>query len=300
MSAPPFSFVVRRPAPPLSDHVDVLWHAQGRIGYARDHILPTGYAVLVVNLGSPIRTTGASGDEVLQRRAWVCGVQTGAMLNEPQAETHALGVAFAPHAAHAVLGVPLVELTDRVVALEDVWGAAGRELRERVGQERTAATRLAAAEAWLRARLLDDGMPRGLHAALRRLCGVPPLSIRTLCREVGVSHKHFIDRCKRFVGLPPQQVIRIQRLNRTLEAIDPQRPIDWAGLAVTHGYCDQPHLVREFGRLAGFTPGEYLARRLAVFGPGLRAGQEPSFVPIARPVNPIQYAGVPAGQDPPR
>ncbi len=279
MSAPPFSFVAHRPAAPLSESVELLWHAKGRIGYTRDLILPTGQAVLVLNLGEPIRTAGASGDSTVQRRAWVCGIQAGSMINEPQASTHALGVIFRPHRAHAVLGVPLHELTDRVVALDDVWGAQAQQLRQCVGEQRSIRARLRVAEAWLRRRLVETPV-RGLDLALRQLCGVPPRSVRQLCREVGVSHKHFIDRCRRFVGLPPQQVIRVQRLVRTLAAIDPQGPPRWAQLAAAQGYCDQPHLVREFRRLAGLTPSDYLARRLAVFGPELRAGQDPSFVPV--------------------
>lgn len=281
MTAPPFSFLVHRPAAPLRQHVEVLWHAEGRIGHAYEHILPTSSAVLVVNLGPPIRTAGAIGDVALQRRAWVCGMQTGAMLNEPLERTHALGVVFRPHRAHAVLGLPLSELTDRVVALDDVWGRAADELRERIGVQSTAQARVRVAEAWLRDRLVPRATTPGLDVALRQLCGVPPRSIRELCREVGVSHKHFIDRCKRFVGLPPRQVVRVQRLSRTLAAIDPQRPVRWADLAATQGYCDQSHLVREFKRLGGLTPSDYLARRLAVFGPELRAGQNPAFVPFA-------------------
>ena len=277
---PPFSFVTHRPTGRLGEHVELLWHAQGQIGYSHEHILPTGAAVLVVNLGPPIRTAGARGDRAIQRRGWVCGVQAGAMHNEPLAQTHALGVIFAPHRAYAVLGLPLCEVSDRVVALDQIWGRAADDLRERVGAERTALARLRAAEAWLQGRVEAEPVPRALDAALRRLCGSPPRSIRALCREVGVSHKHFIDRCRRFVGLPPQQIIRIQRFGRTLAAIDPQGPVRWADLAVAQGFCDQSHLSREFRRLAGLSPGEYLSRRRAVFGPQLRAGHNPAFVPF--------------------
>lgn len=278
-SRPPFSFVVRRPSPPLRDHVDLLWHARGRIAHTRDHILPTGFAVLLVNLGAPIRTVDARGEHAIGRDAWVCGVQTSAMLNEPLAETQVLGVGFRPNGAHAVLGIPLAELTDRVVALEDLWGAAARELRQRLGELESTQGRLALAEGLVK-RLSGSSPPQGFDRALRGLCGIPPRSIREICAEVGVSHKHFIDRCRRFVGLPPQQIIRIQRLRATLRAIDPRTRVDWAGLAARCGYCDQSHLVQEFGRLAAITPSEYLERRREVFGPELMPGQDPAFVPI--------------------
>lgn len=280
--APPFSFIVRRPTAPLSLHVDAIWHAKGRIDYDGEHILPTGHAVLLINLGSPIRTVDGKGNDRDQCRAWVCGVHSRAMLNQPRAETHALGVAFRPYGAHAVLGVPLVELADRVVGLEDLWGSAARELREEIGHHEDPQVRIAVAQSWLTRRLVEPGLPRGLAPALELLCGEPPRSVRELSEQLGISHKHLIDRCRRFIGLPPQQIIRVHRLGRALRAIDPQRPADWARLAVEHGYCDQSHLVREFRRLAGLTPGEYVARRLAAYGPSLRKGQDPAFVPNVR------------------
>ena len=74
----------QRPAPPLSDYVESLWYARGRIDYGSEAILPTGNAVLLVNLGSPHRCQpGRETTPHLAREAWLCGVQTGAMINEP-------------------------------------------------------------------------------------------------------------------------------------------------------------------------------------------------------------------------
>jgi AraC-like DNA-binding protein len=37
-------------------------------------------------------------------------------------------------------------------------------------------------------------------------------------------------------------------------------PVDWAGLAVEHGFCDQSHLVHDFSSITGITPSAYRPR----------------------------------------
>jgi AraC-like DNA-binding protein len=39
--------------------------------------------------------------------------------------------------------------------------------------------------------------------------------------------------------------------------------VDWADLAVTCGYSDQPHLVHEFQAFSGMSPSAYLRHRTA-------------------------------------
>jgi hypothetical protein len=45
---------------------------------------------------------------------------------------HGIEVNLTPPGAHVLLGVPMHEVAGRCVALEDVLGAAGRELPERL------------------------------------------------------------------------------------------------------------------------------------------------------------------------
>jgi AraC-like DNA-binding protein len=50
-------------------------------------------------------------------------------------------------------------------------------------------------------------------------------------------------------------VIRFDRARRSLAArVAAGQPPDLAALAAECGYCDQAHLDREFGRLAGLAP----------------------------------------------
>jgi AraC-like DNA-binding protein len=35
--------------------------------------------------------------------------------------------------------------------------------------------------------------------------------------------------------------------------------VDWAGVALAGGYCDQAHLIHEFRNFSGLSPGAWLA-----------------------------------------
>jgi methylphosphotriester-DNA--protein-cysteine methyltransferase len=61
------------------------------------------------------------------------------------------------------------------------------------------------------------------------------------------------------VGLPPKALARVLRFQAVLHAVG-QGAGSWAGVALDHGYFDQPHLIRDFQELAGETPARLLAR----------------------------------------
>jgi methylphosphotriester-DNA--protein-cysteine methyltransferase len=65
------------------------------------------------------------------------------------------------------------------------------------------------------------------------------------------------------VGRPPKLFARLARFGRLLQRIDAAATIDWADLAVSTGYFDQPHFIGDFRQFAGVTPSAYLRHRTA-------------------------------------
>lgn len=85
------------------------------------------------------------------------------------------------------------------------------------------------------------------HAAAR--LGVPLRTLhRAVRREAGISLKRF--------ARVTRLLVAVTRADRTP---DPR----WAAIAADSGFCDQSHLVRECGALAGLPPGEIHRERRA-------------------------------------
>jgi len=173
-------------------------------------------------------------------------------------------VRLTPLGAHALFGLPMHELTNRVVELDDLLGPRANELVERMWErpgwdgpfellDNLIAKRVAEARkqspgvVWAWQRL------RATHGRAR---------VRALAEELGWSHRRLIARFREQVGMPPKTVGRILRFDRVARMLRDADELRLAEVAYDCGYYDQPHLNRDFRDLAGTTPREYMARRL--------------------------------------
>jgi AraC-like DNA-binding protein len=180
-------------------------------------------------------------------RLVVAGPATQAAMVDVPAGAASMGVRFKVGAAGAALGLPAGELIDASPALEDVWGAAGREIGERVGEAPTPAAQL-----------------RALATAVRERLAAPPddlvraAATGTARHELGIGDRHLRRRFGDAVGYGPKTLERILRFQRFLALAEAH---DWglARLAFEAGYADQAHLTRECTRLAGLPPAALLA-----------------------------------------
>jgi AraC-like DNA-binding protein len=168
-----------------------------------------------------------------------------------------------PLGARALLGIPLIELRNRTVGLEELLGPAARRLAERLHAAGSSEQRFALLDEALAARAADAPPVRpDVGWAWRRLVETGgALEVRELARELGCSRRHLSGRFGQEVGLPPKRYARLLRFRRAVEALMRGGEQGLAEVAVACGYADQPHLNRDFRALAGTTPGALLAAR---------------------------------------
>jgi AraC-like DNA-binding protein len=162
--------------------------------------------------------------------------------------------------ARAVLGMPLVELRNRAVTVEDVWGAAGRRLVERLAETPAPAERRLLVESFIRRRAEHPVPPMVAAAAALVDRHAGRIGVVRLADELGCGRQHVHREVTRHLGLPPRTLARLTRFRSVLRAVRTgrdragKRAETWAGLAADFGYYDQAHLYREFRDLAGMTP----------------------------------------------
>jgi AraC-like DNA-binding protein len=228
--------------------------------------VPSGDVTLILSPDTELTLPDPSAPDgpPLRRVSFLAGLHDAGALVDHPGRQHGIEVRLTPLGAHALLGWPMHELTNRVVALEDLIGPAAEEL----------VTRLWDADDWGRRFALLDSALGARAAAARRPS--PELAwawtrmratsgrtqIGVLARELGWSHRRLIARFREQIGLPPKtlgRVLRFERVSRLLRDTPEPR---LAEVALDCGYYDQAHLNRDFREFAGTTPGEYLARRL--------------------------------------
>lgn len=224
--------------------------------------VPTTQVPLIVNFGSPWRIAASrDGYDTATEDSFLAGLFDRSAWVEATGPAHCIQVDFTPIGAHLFLGIPMHELANRVVALDDVLPAKARGLTERLADAATWDARFALVDEVFAARLADARRPSPevvwAYRALERSGG--RVRVGALADRLGRSRRHLIARFREQVGLPPKTVARIFRFGRAVELL--RRGSGLAALAYECGYFDQAHLTRDFRQLAGTTPGE-LARRI--------------------------------------
>src|SRR5687768_8945788 len=127
---------------------------------------------------------------------------------------------FRPGAAAAFFRVPQHELFGATVPLGDlVPRAAVAETADRVREAKDHASRVAAFEAFLLARLDPARIDPLVAEAARRVASDPAgLRVAALARALGLSQDRLEKRFRRAVGTTPKQLASILRLRRAVEA----------------------------------------------------------------------------------
>jgi AraC-like DNA-binding protein len=220
--------------------------------------VPGGDVTLILSPGTRLRLPDG------RHSSFVAALHQSHTVVEHDGFQEGIQLRLTPLGAHALLGVPMHELTDRVVELEDLIGRGAGELIERVWDEPHWERRFAVLDGAIAARMAQARAPSAeLSWAWGRMrSSRGRANVGMLAAELGWSHRRLIARFRESIGLPPKalgRVLRFERASQLLRRIEEPR---LAEVAFECGYYDQAHLNRDFRQFAGTTPGEYLARRL--------------------------------------
>ncbi|WP_421925760.1 helix-turn-helix domain-containing protein [Neoaquamicrobium sediminum] len=170
-------------------------------------------------------------------------------------------ISFTPLGARRFFGLPMHELTSRMVTLGELGDRSIDRLRQQLGEEASWDRRLVIAERFAIDRLRNGPeLSRGTAWAYDRILATNGRAkVARLAAELDWSRKHLAARFHEEVGLPPKAVARIARFMRAQSLARARTESGWADIAAGCGYADQAHLARDFREFAGTTPSAWLA-----------------------------------------
>lgn len=229
-------------------------------GAERMRQYPHPRVVLIVTGADGLRVADAKSPErLLHVNSFVAGIHEHYSITESDRVSEGVQVNLEPLFARRLFRMPLSELANRVVELQDVVGAEAKTLREQ----------MAAAPCWdRRFDLLGNALQRRVADAptptreiawawsrIRRSGGT--VAISDLSDELGWSRKRLIAAFCDQVGVAPKTAARIVRFGRARELLSAGR--SWPDIVDGAGYYDQSHFIREFSEFSGATPTEFAA-----------------------------------------
>jgi AraC-like DNA-binding protein len=179
-----------------------------------------------------------------------------------QGPTRLVIIVFHPNGLNRLLNVPASELNDKVIPLTDLFDGAGLALQSAIAAADSLSIKTDHIEVFFRKmisdrRSADDPLVTSALNLIQRHRGV--LSIRELTGIIGCHSRQLERKFNTAIGLSPKHFCNIVRTISFVKSLQRATPKpNLTRSAYDSGYYDQAHLIREFRKITGLTPSQYL------------------------------------------
>jgi AraC-like DNA-binding protein len=207
---------------------------------------PGSHVVLLISFGEDWTI---DGDRFC---SFAGGLRNRQVATRHEGRSHGIHVDLEPPAARRILGLPMHELAERQVPLEEVLDEPF--LAERLHDVGQWESRFRLLDAVLTKRLSGPASGEIGWAWTRLVETHGAVPIADLTRELGWSRKRIVARFRDEIGLPPKQAAKLLRFERARALAESAARPDWAWIAREAGFYDQSHLINDFRSVTGRTP----------------------------------------------
>lgn len=243
--------------PPLDSLVRCFWFLRGCDPQPEPQVIVAdGRIEIILHLRDAFSRYDADGVARRQSSVLLSGQILSPLRVCANGETDIVGIRFRTAAASAVLRVPLPEITHRVDALSEVAPELGELLHAAAARHEDRSARVAALSDVLARRVVRAPDPLAA-AAIRSLDASHAPAVARIADRYGVSARTLERKVLDAAGLPPSSLRRVLRFRRAFRLLDQSPPGTWARAAVSTGYFDQAHMIRDFRQFAGVAPSEF-------------------------------------------
>jgi AraC-like DNA-binding protein len=251
-----------RPAPALRQYVDSYVGFDLRGLPTGVHCGPPSRALTaVISLSDPIEVAAGvdDGSPVTRFSSVAGGLMCRSVAIHHDGRQQGVQVSLTPLGARAVYGMPAAVLAHRLVPLDELLGALGVELVDRLRAATTWSARFTALDELLlravgRGAGGDPVRPEVAEAWRRLVAARGCVQVGAVAEELGWSRRHLTERFRGELGLSPKTLARVLRFEHAHELATAQHPPPWADVATISGYADQAHLVRDWREFTGRSP----------------------------------------------
>ena len=168
-----------------------------------------------------------------------------------------VGAFFRPGRVAPFLRVPISDLIDRAVSIDDVWGTASSRLPGELCELDEAARIDRLESVFLRRFARDRHRPGAIDVdrlAASIISRKGRVTVDAIARAAGVSRQHLAREFRERIGITTKPYSRLARFQSGLAYAGSRARVDWAGVALEMGYTDQSHMIAEFRKFSGLTP----------------------------------------------
>ncbi|WP_201747992.1 AraC family transcriptional regulator [Chitinophaga vietnamensis] len=175
-------------------------------------------------------------------------------------ETRLIIVVFQPDGINKLLGLPANELQDLFIRTEDVFGKDGSQLAMRLFEKNTTQEKVRILNTFfidlaVKQTLKTEALISPVLTFIFRNKGMMTMS--QLVKFTGYTERHLERKFLTSIGITPKKFINIVKLHNFLKKLNEKPSESLTQSAYEAGYADQSHLIKEFKKHTGITPGLY-------------------------------------------
>jgi AraC-like DNA-binding protein len=252
------AFEIIRPTQALSPFISYYWGVEhvydGHL--FTQWVYPQASVQMMFYFGTTMQEQTGDGRLLQLPSSSLCGISDSYAELTTDRGFAVLGVIFKLPAARQILQIPLSEVRNSSVSLDDWLGCHGRDLTEKMNMENSNHARVAILESFFIRRLTGPTSDQArIHAVMRLISRTRGLAtISDLADQACVGERHLQRLFMAYAGTTPKQFCRIIRLNRAISLAKKNPGNSFTRTAIEAGYYDQAHFNREFREMTGFTP----------------------------------------------
>ena len=184
----------------------------------------------------------------------ITGVRRSVRLINYSGHAAALLVIFKPGGASAFFKEPLHELFGSSLPLNDLMSAGKlKEVEEQLAEANNNLQRIAVIERFLRSLLRVSSPDLLIQQAIGQIqLNKGNLKIKQLVNSLPISHDPFEKRFRQLTGTSAKQFSSIVRMRHVIDNYTAPKSLTEAALSA--GYFDQAHFIKDFKLFTGLTP----------------------------------------------
>ena len=223
-------------------------------------MMPLGMVQIIFQSGTPIlHNTSFSNGWRMRPHIFVGGPFDTAYRMKFRPGVNIFSALFKPGKAKYFLPGKVSDYTNQLIVPEDIWGAEGRFLSEKIFLAKDTFQRVHILEQFLTERFRHHEKSFIESSITQIFSENGSEKIGDLSKKSGLSISQFRKRFKAETGLSPKTFQKIVRVNSLLSHYSNHSGMSLTELGYRFNYFDQSHFIKDIKSIAGIPPSKVLS-----------------------------------------